>query len=336
MERIPNLQVIGHASEEAKDKSKDLLSRRLFEHLDSLSDTEAEVVKQEELAKTPEMLDFISFANAETNRLRQQFGVEGYNIPAENYHFLSQATCQKLNFRPDAAAYSTRQGIIIQNDKLVDSRLRMAATIFHETMHLKSFTALQNDGDSKDFDIFRSGVTAHSRNTSEISAHSHFDGLNEAIVAEQENKAATKILLLPEFDEDRGFLEVSFVKQQIADFKKRKKLAPDTVVWFNFDMQRIEPIYHYNEHRKLLKYVCQEIQKELPDKYATSDDVFTEFLRANFTGSLLTIGKLVEKAFGPDSFRALGNMSRKEETVGLCFEDLSRRRRKQLAAIDHK
>lgn len=336
MERIPNLQVIGQASEESKEGSKKFLSRRLFEHLDSLPDKDIEVMKKEELVKTPEILNFISFANTETNRLRQQFGVEGYDIPVDNYHFLSKKTCQRLNVKSAAAAYGMRQGIIIQNDKFADSKLSLAATIFHETMHLKAFMALQNDGDAKDFSFFRSGVTACSRDGSKISSHVHFDGLNEAIVAEQENKTAGKIMLLPEFDEDRNFLEVGFVKQQINDFKKRKKLDSDAVVWFNFDQQKIEVLSSYDEHRKLLRYVCQEIQKELPDEYATPDQVFTEFLRAHFTGSLLTVGKLVEKAFGPDSFRALSNMSRDSETVGLYFEDLSRRRQKQLATIDHK
>ena len=335
MERIPNLQIVGQADSADKEQTKDFFNARLFEHNASLPDKDLEIIKKYELAKTPEALDFISFANSETNRLCQQFGLEGYNVPAENYHFLPREACQRLNMTAAAMTYKLKQGIIIQNDKFLDSKLSLAAVIFHETMHLKAFTALQSDQGVKDFSLFRSGVSAHSRTGHEMPKHVHFKGLHEAIVSEQEIRTLDKIMLLPNFREEHLFLEIPIVKEQIAKFKRQNNINSDSFVWFNIQQNCLEVVETYNQHRKLLKYICQEIQQEFSDQYADANTIFTEFLRAHFTGSLLTIGKLVEKTFGPGSFRSLGNVSEDENSVNLCFEDLSRRR-KQLAAIDHQ
>lgn len=336
MERIPNLQVIGQADPKDKEQTKDFFSARFFEHNTSLSDKDLEIIKKNELTKTPEALNFISFANKETNRLRQQFGLDGYNVSAENYHFLPREVCQRLNMTAAAVTYNLKQGIIIQNDKFRDSKLSLAAVIFHETMHLKAFTALQSDQGVKEFDLFRSGVSAHSRTGHEMPRHVHFKGFHEAIVSEQEIRTLDKIILLPNLREECLFLEMPMVKEQIAKFKKQNNINSDSFVWFNIQQNRLEVVETYSRHRKLLKYVCQEIQQEFSDQYANFDAIFAEFLRAHFAGSLLTIGKLVEKTFGPGSFRSLGNVSEDENSVNLCFEDLSRRRRKQLVAIDHQ
>ena len=63
MERIPNLQVIGQADPKNKEQTKDFFSARFFEHNTSLSDKDLEIIKKNELTKTPEALNFISFAN---------------------------------------------------------------------------------------------------------------------------------------------------------------------------------------------------------------------------------------------------------------------------------
>ena len=90
MERIPNLQIVGQADSADKEQTKDFFNARLFEHNASLPDKDLEIIKKYELAKTPEALDFISFANSETNRLCQQFGLEGYNVPKTIIFYLEK------------------------------------------------------------------------------------------------------------------------------------------------------------------------------------------------------------------------------------------------------
>jgi hypothetical protein len=47
-------------------------------------------------------------------------------------------------------------------------------------------------------------------------------------------------------------------------------------------------------------------------------------LNAHFTGRLLEIGRLVEKTFGKESFRILGNMDTDGKSAVLCFETLKK------------
>ena len=89
-------------------------------------------------------------------------------------------------------------------------------------------------------------------------------------------------------------------------------------------------IISYVAHREVLTYICAEIQKEFPERYKSSDDVFKEFIKAHFTGQLLLISSLVEKTFGEVSFRILGNMTPEQESAVLYMETFRKLRLKKL------
>ena len=76
----------------------------------------------------------------------------------------------------------------------------------------------------------------------------------------------------------------------------------------------------------MLEYVCSEIQKQFPDKYQSIEEVFKEFLKANFTGQLLGIARLVEQTFGEGSFRLLGNMTEDKSSAVLYLDSLRKAR----------
>jgi hypothetical protein len=80
--------------------------------------------------------------------------------------------------------------------------------------------------------------------------------------------------------------------------------------------------YSYRGVRKTLQYICEELQQSFPEIYATTDDVFKEFLRAQFSGELLTVGSLMKSTFGSTGFRVLGEMNSTDESAQECLEKL--------------
>lgn len=73
--------------------------------------------------------------------------------------------------------------------------------------------------------------------------------------------------------------------------------------------------YSYLKHRQLLDYLCGEIQSQFPETYPNTEAVFEEFVKANFNGRFLTIGRIMEQTFGKGTFRLLGTVGLKKWSV---------------------
>jgi hypothetical protein len=109
---------------------------------------------------------------------------------------------------------------------------------------------------------------------------------------------------------------------------KKEEIPLDDIFWVgkyinkegNYDYEYIL----YPKQRDVLNYVCAEIQKQFPERFQSPDVVYKLFLNAHFTGRLLEIGRLVEKTFGKENFRIIGNMGTKGKSAVLCFETLKK------------
>ena len=88
MEKGPKIRIIGGASVEKKNQTKNEIKQAFFNHFDSLSPQEKEEFKKFEYPKSKQEFALIAFANTETSKLMKEAGIKGYDIPAENFHII--------------------------------------------------------------------------------------------------------------------------------------------------------------------------------------------------------------------------------------------------------
>ena len=164
IEKGPEFRIVGGASPEKKEEAKKELQEALFNHFESLSPKEQKELKKFEYKKSDKEKSLIDFANQETNELRQEAGMEPYNVPYENYHLLPSKKYDKL--KPggsDAMTSYTRQGILLNKENLSSDPLKLGSAFVHETLHLKGHYAEKAEEHDKDVGTtpFREGVSAY-------------------------------------------------------------------------------------------------------------------------------------------------------------------------------
>jgi len=338
MEKIPEFRIIGGSTEEQKEVVRREKEKALFNHFDSLPPEELAQFKKFEYPKSEKEISLIDFANIETDELMQQAGVEPYDIPLENFHIIPPELYKKAaGDTGTATTFNSKQGIIFDAQHFRDNPLNFAATALHETLHLKAHFSLeveQNPEDKNKIETtpYREGVTirALQKYGHHGQYHAHFNGLHEAIVATQEQKSLPKILNLPEFAEEKEWLQSEEAKELRKKLAKEKNIPEDDIIWVGKKGKNDWEKLSYLQPKRALDYVCSEIQKQFPDKYNSPDEVFKEFLKAHFTGQLLPIARLIEKTFGEGSFRILGNMDASRDSGVMHLESLKKMRMRQI------
>jgi hypothetical protein len=282
MDKGPNFRIVGGIPENIKEAAKIVIESSVFNHLKGWPDQAKEDLIKFEIPKTPEQIEFINFANNETNRLMEEVGLQPYDFPIENFHFLPSEIFKKFSKSHDANATTIigQHTVVVNIDRIINNSKLLKSVLFHEMLHVKGHVAWEIEeikGDDIGYreSVYRDGVASISsqKKISENREHSHFDGLGEAIVVEQESRSVP----------GRGK-------------------------------------FSYKEQREVLNYICEEISKSMSEKYANPDAVFKEFLSAHFTGRLLPIAKIIEKVFGKRSFRVLSNMNTDIESGILTLE----------------
>ncbi len=313
MENGPKIRVIGNADENLKNQLRDEIFQNL-QQKGGLNATDLEKLKGLEQEKTERELALIEFADQEVSRLMEEAGLESYSIPSDNYHLLPSDFYQKhFGKNNNATAKIPRQGIMFDADTFRDKPIFFGSVAVHETLHLKSHLSMElneTEGEPEQTP-YREGVAikALQRDGFHGNYHEHFSGLHEAIVAETQKKLFDKMLNLPELATEKTWLESKEAKDKRAAIAKRKKLPEDTIIWVgNNEDEKDWEMISYVTQRQVLNYICEEISKDLPEKYPTPEDVYKEFLKAQFTGHLTSIARIVEGTFGEGSFRILGEM----------------------------
>jgi hypothetical protein len=324
MEKIPEFRMVGGASEEEKNNEKKRVQSLLTNHVASLDVEAQKIVQHSEIPKTQEDLDLINFANQETNILRVECGMDPYDIPSENYHIVPNSVYkQGIPTGSSGVCHYGMQGILIDASKTKHSLVYFGLVTLHETIHLKGHYAMEVQQDLEKIrrNYYRAGVTVLSAQgkNSQGDVHEHFEGLHEGIVAEQEKKSYLNMMSLPLLQSENERLNTEQVQNLKARISDKRKISFDDIAWVGKNEDEFET-FPYRKHREVLMYVCEEIQKQFSDSYETKDDVYKEFLKAHFTGQLLTIARLVDQTFGQGSFRLLGNMKKDSKSAVLTLE----------------
>jgi hypothetical protein len=330
MEKIPETNIVGDVQEEYKNRVKELLEKRFLAQDELLF--EGKKITDYEIIKTPEQISIINFINQETNRLMIESNAEPFDVPIENIHILSSSAIKEITDSKFPAYIPNKQAIIIP-DSYVSSLLKFSCVIFHEILHMKGKQVWEvyekNDDKCYIFREYRSGVVTHSiiKKDKDNLEHSHFKGLNEAIVSTQTMLSFPSLLELPENFEERERYYSEDEENKRKKIFEGHGISEDEIFFMDSNGN---PIFGagYPNVRRVLDFVCDEIRKEFPNDYSDMESVFKEFLRAHFTGNLLDIARLVEKTFGKGSFRILGMMEPKNvELINSVFELLQKKRR---------
>jgi hypothetical protein len=203
MEKIPEIQTVGNASDEEKEKVKAEIKNLLLNHLQSLPPKDIKQLKEYEIQKSEGQIALIAFVNNEVSRLIGEFGLEPYDIPVENYHIIPSKLYRKVAKNDsNATAFCLKQGIIFEAEAFQDNLLHFGAVALHETLHLKAFYSMEvnEEGGEIEKTPYREGITirALQRDGYHGNYHEHFRGLHEAIVSRVERDLISSLLELPE------------------------------------------------------------------------------------------------------------------------------------------
>jgi len=340
MEKRPKIRIIGSASAEKKEVAKKEIEQALFDHFESLPQKEQELLKKLEYPKSEKELALINFANQETSRLMQEAGLEPYDVPEENLHIIPPELYKKAaGDSSRAITFNTKQGILFNAEHVRDNPVNFGAVALHEMLHLKAHFSIEveEEGEKVKTTPYREGVTVKALQKHDYHGkyHEHFAGLHEAIVAETEKRLLAKLLDQPALAAEKEWLTSAEAKEMKKRLAKEKGIPEDDIVWIGKKGKDDWETVSYLPQRKVLNYVCAEIQKQFPEQFQSPNDVYKVFLNAHFTGRLFPIARLVEKTFGEGSFRLLGNMDTDEKSGVLHLEALKEaRRRKKEKRLD--
>lgn len=342
MESGPEIRVVGKKPVETKEKiKKEILGYFGEKHLESLPEESRKEILTLEYPKTPEELELIAFANKKTNELMVKAGVKSYDISANNIHSIPSDIYQKnvdSAQSSDATTIYQHQMIVFDAGKTRGNKHAFGILNFHEQMHLKGHVVFEietkkdDKGNEKTKPAeFREGLTVQSSLKKEKQQlyHNHFKGLHEAVVSHKEREFAKEMLELPILKEEKKWLESAEAGELKNKIAKDKKISPEDICWVSRDDDGWGH-FGYLKHQKVLSFLLKEMQKEFPDKYKTTDDAYTEFLKSQFTGSLLNIAHPIEKTFGKGSFEVLGMMTPEANSAVQMLEYLRRARARQI------
>lgn len=333
---MPEVRIVGDASEEDKTKIRREILASFGEghwQLKALTEDGRKAVRENEVKKTRLDEALIAFANEKTNELMKQCGVKPYDVPAENFHLVPAHTHREVadeSGKQVATVVREIGGVILNNNYFRQfPPFASGLLLFHETLHVKGHHTVEvqkKEGKLK-ASTYRDGLTviASQYRNERSQYHQHFTGLEEGLIAACERNCINDIMNLPECKSSKMWMSTKQAKKFRSGLAARYGIPEDEIVWVSHDgAEFIES--HYRGQRKVLDYVIQEIQKQFPQKFANTEAVFMEFLKAHFTGRLLPIARMVEKTFGHGSFETLGLMGDDPETPVMVKEYLARAR----------
>lgn len=338
MEKRPEFRVVGNASQEVKELAKERLEKNSCGSLFFLTEQQKQSLENSERLKTVEELALIDFACEEINRMREEVGVVPYSLPKENVRIVSgDFSTDRGHLKDNIAGYVDKllQKMFISEERAQfgQSRLKFGLTVVHEAFHLNGHVAvevLQIEESKACLSIFREGVVIdppEKKFERGGLVRYYFGGLEEALASTFEKKSLTRMINLPQFEEEKIWL-MSGDAQMIVERLSRKWNFPKDEVGVVSKDGRVTLFSSY-EQRQVLDYICNQIAIVFSDEYQSPDDVLKEFYKAQITGEILQIARLVENTFGKGSFRMLGEMGVEPESGTLHLELFKKAREEQ-------
>ena len=165
-------------------------------------------------------------------------------------------------------AHSSLYGSVIVDR--VSSDKKFAVVLFHESVHLKSYKALQvertGEGE-REMASYRSGFSVMTRD----GKRKYFDDIEEALTVMVEQMFCDKIKNHEFFKEDSENIEIRSTEEE-------------------------------QDLNKLVDLLWERNQGD----YNSREEILDVFFEAKINGHLVKVGKLIDNTFGKGSFRKIG------------------------------
>lgn len=251
-----------------------------------------------EREKTPEEKEIITFVNEKTNELLAAYGIEPFDVPVENIHFIKEDEWQK---RTDATAiyYNQLQGIVLRD---LPQKMVLANTVFHEMLHFKSFNGIELVDDVMEEQ--RSGIRTHTRPERQDALR----GINEAVI-EELSKRFTLSLQEPLFKKEIEESKTILAKKDFGEDAYYASLVSEEDKTATYEVAR----FAYAEERNNLTSLIHKIRERSSRSFGSDEEVFSIFVQALFKPNLLELGKLLDETFGVGTFRKIALMNKDHE-----------------------
>jgi hypothetical protein len=338
MENIKDVRVIGNAPEEEKNRAIEKMQKALSDSLSLFSEKKREKITTLEYQKTEQEMEVLDITNEILKEIMEKSGAKSYDISPENFHIVPPELYKEIDKKPShAGSMMAKQSVFFNATSVKDNPFFFGTLCVHEGTHLRGHLTLEmselsNDPDNFNISRFREGwsVNASLKKIKEDKGHHHFEGVHEGIASLVQKNSIPLLLELPMFTEEKKWRESDEGKSIWTERAKEYGVPEEEIIWINPKNANDCRGLGYQEQRETLEYVFSELQKEFPEKYETDEDVYKEFLKAHFTGRLLPIARDVEKTFGEEGFRILGNMETDKNSGILTLETLKKRRMRML------
>ena len=284
-------QVIGAENAEREKSALKFFSERFTDQ------AAYDEYKGKEREKTDKEIEMIGLANDLTNGLLKKYGLDDFDIPERNFHFLLKEAAPEMFNK--ALYQATRQGVLVGE---CDSDFNMFTHLAHEMIHFKSWNSVQRveleDGETGITD-YRVGISMITRDTK----NKYLNNLNEAITEEMVKRIALLVKENPLFAEEYKKSQGIAGRLQGVDISDIAYARMEGVGFVTNN-------FAYSELRKMLNTLIDKLFDRNKDTFSDREEVFEVFARAEMTGRMLPLGRLVDNTFGMGTFRLIGESDR--------------------------
>jgi len=240
--------------------------RRTFEEYSTSS-------LETELEKTEREIEIIKIATDAVKGMATEYGRENFvELTDDHIHLFPDGGVEELTSgRLAIGSHSTVLG-----EAFVDRRddLATAITTFHELLHtLASYNAIQVKTDGQ-LDWYRSGFSILSRD----GKTKMFHHLDEALVGHATKRFVNEVLRQrPDFTAE--IEQIEFGEGEVDSTRQRE--LTDFLEYLDVVLERNE------------------------SEFSDTEEILDLFMKAQVTGNILPVARLIEKTFGKGSFRKL-------------------------------
>lgn len=299
-----------------------------------------------ERQKTPEELHILTLANSATNEARQQYGLDDYDIPAENIHIIKdKAWGEGKDEKGSFGLYEPELQRIMMREQ--PSNIIFLMISVHELIHFKSYNAIQviQEGHGQ-LGVYRLGLRIKSRDDNTL----YLDSFNEAVTEELSQRIIQKFSGHPLFakekehtkkitdqypDAVRASGKTLFTSDvyyaQLKEESKGKKWLKAMGRTFGFkkiiqeepDVLCQEMVYP--QERKVLNTLIDKLYEKNSDQFSDREAIFDIFAKGMLTGNILPLGRLVDGTFGRGTLRRIGELDHDTPALEELVESLDSR-----------
>ncbi len=324
-----NKNIVGGKSEQEKKQAHEKLQQELEEN--SYKDT-----KPYEIEPSKKDRQIIDFAINAVDKIIASYGGTPKSFLPEKIFILKEGAVSEITDGKLREGFHSllKQRIVVERG---ESDVHFATTVVHELLHLKSFKAAQIiDGE---IEPYRAGITVFDRSAE----NEYFAKIEEAIVSEvtrqfytneicrnslfksevektekikvwikkdlqlsgmdetKQQRIMEEIFFIPDADDILEFLNGEVDSDDPEMYKIGYVNGAFRVLMENGDVKLSE---RYVE-RKALYDLLDEIVEKSDGEIKNRKEIFDEFAKANFSGKLLPLARIIENTLGKGSFREI-------------------------------